>query len=98
MRDNVRVFFHYVSAQSLASEDWAAVIVGGPPERDRVMPPRDQQFIPMPENIRTLSGQIEMTDNTYVVSIEFTDAANNRWERDPRGALRSLDTGDSSAG
>ena len=29
----------------------------------------------------------EVTDRTYVVSVEFTDAAGSRWERDPRGAL-----------
>ena len=31
---------------------------------------------------------MNQVDNTvYVVSISFTDAAGNRWERDPRGAL-----------
>ena len=29
----------------------------------------------------------EVSDSVYAVSIEFTDAAGNRWERDPRGAL-----------
>ena len=30
----------------------------------------------------------ECNDNVYVVSIEFTDAAGHRWERDPYGALK----------
>ena len=29
----------------------------------------------------------EVSDSVYAVSIEFTDASGNRWERDPRGAL-----------
>jgi gas vesicle protein len=89
---NVRVFFSYLSARHPASEDWAAVPIGGPADRDRVMPPRSEQFIAMPENVRAMSGQTEITDNAYGVSIEFADAWGNRWERNPRGALRSLDT------
>jgi hypothetical protein len=29
--------------------------------------------------------------NDYVVSIEFTDANGNRWQRDPHGGLNPLD-------
>jgi hypothetical protein len=42
-----------------------------------------------------MSGQTKIDENSYVVSVELTDASGNRWERDPRGALRSLDPDDS---
>ena len=29
----------------------------------------------------------EVSDSDYAVSIEFTDAAGNRWQRDAHGAL-----------
>jgi hypothetical protein len=60
-------------------------MLGGPLERIRILQPQEERFIQIPENV---SGQMtDISDSNYVVSIEFTDAAGNRWERDPRGAL-----------
>jgi hypothetical protein len=54
-------------------------------EKIRVLPPRTDRFIEIPEQVRNQMS--EVSDSVYAVSIEFTDAAGNRWERDPRGAL-----------
>jgi hypothetical protein len=43
------------------------------------------RFVEIPEQVRDMIDQVD--DSIYVVSVEFTDAAGNRWERDPRGAL-----------
>lgn len=42
----------------------------------------------MPESVRNMLD--EYNDQVYVTSIEFTDAAGQRWQRDPRGALNRL--------
>jgi hypothetical protein len=83
---NVRVFFHFIAADSPASEEWNPIMRGGPPSRIRVLPPQSQRFVEIPESVRNMIDQVG--DDIYVVSIEFTDVAGNRWERDPRGALR----------
>lgn len=60
--------------------------VGTPPDEIIcVFPPQTDRVVPIPDGAREKFG--EFTDRTYVVSIEFTDAAGNHWERDPRGAL-----------
>jgi len=61
---------------------------GGPPERIRVIPPRHDKFVEIPATVKKMIR--ECSDEIYVVSIEFTDAAGNRWERDARGALNAL--------
>jgi hypothetical protein len=81
---DVRTFFHYV-AEKWQAGDWDPQMLGGPVERIRVLPPHQDRQVAIPENI--WSQMTEVSDNNYVVSIEFTDAAGNRWERDPRGAL-----------
>src|SRR5258708_2423038 len=77
---NVRVFFNYIAAASTASEEWQPVMRGGPPDRTRVIPPRSEKFIPIPDQIKNMIDQCN--DDIYAVSIEFTDTAGNRWERD----------------
>jgi hypothetical protein len=84
----VRVFFHFISADNPASEHWEPIMRGGPPERIRVIPPRHDKFVEIPATVRNMIH--ECSDEIYVVSIEFTDAAGNRWERDARGALKAL--------
>jgi hypothetical protein len=86
---DVRVFFHYV-AEKWPGGDWEPVLRGTPVEKVRVISPQADRFYKIPEQIRTMMDQVD--DTLYVVSIEFTDAAGNRWERDPRGTLtpRSL--------
>ncbi len=76
--------FHYIQEKWTAG-DWEPVFRGSPPEKIRVIPPQSDRFYEIPEQIRTMMDQVD--DTLYVVSIEFTDAAGNRWERDPRGAL-----------
>jgi uncharacterized membrane-anchored protein YhcB (DUF1043 family) len=80
---DVRVFFHWVSEQSDGT--WTSVNRGGPVERVRVIAPEHQMFVEMPEQIRTMTA--EVNDQVYVVSLEFTDAAGQRWIRDPHGGL-----------
>jgi Protein of unknown function (DUF2637) len=50
-----------------------------------VFAPQTDRVVAIPDSVWEMSG--ELTDRTYVVSIEFTDAAENHWERDARGAL-----------
>ncbi len=56
-----------------------------------VIPPRSEKFVVIPDQIKNMIN--ECNDDTYVVSIEFTDTAGNRWERDPRGALKEPQAG-----
>jgi hypothetical protein len=81
---DVRTFFHYV-AEKWQGGDWDPQMLGGPVERIRNLPPQQDHFVPIPGNV--WSQMTDVSYNNYVVSIEFTDAAGNRWERDPRGAL-----------
>lgn len=80
---DVRVFFHWVNEQFDGT--WTAANRGGPVERVRVIPPEDERFVEMPEQIRAMTT--EVNDHVYVMSLEFTDAAGQRWVRDPHGAL-----------
>ncbi len=80
---DVRVFFHWVSERSDGT--WTSANRGGPVERVRVIPPEHQGFVEMPEQIRTMTD--EVNDQVYVVSLEYTDAAGQRWVRDPHGGL-----------
>ena len=81
---DVRTFFNYI-AEKWPGGDWEPQPRGGPVEKIRVLPPRTDRFIEIPEQVR--NQMREVSDSVYAVSIEFTDAAGNRWERDPRGAL-----------
>lgn len=85
---SVAVSFHFIAADSRSSEAWQPAYRGGIPERIRILPPHAERFAEIPPDIRNKIDTCD--DNTYVVSIEFTDAAGNRWERDPRGALSAL--------
>jgi hypothetical protein len=58
---------------------------GGPVEKIRVLPPQQDRFIEIPAQVRNMIKECD--DRVYAVSIEFTDADGNRWERDPRRAL-----------
>jgi len=51
-----------------------------------VIPPEMTSFVPMPESVRNIHDPGSITEQTFVVSIEFTDA-DHKWERDARGAL-----------
>jgi hypothetical protein len=79
----VRVFFHFI--QEEPGGDWQPINRGGPVERVRLVPPHHDEFIEIPKQISRMIDEIG--ENVYAVSIEFTDAAGNKWERDPRGAL-----------
>jgi hypothetical protein len=81
---DVRTFFHYVT-EKWEHGDWDTRELGGPVERIRVMPPQADRFVEVPGNVG--SQMSDISDSNYVVSIEFTDAAGNRWARDPHGAL-----------
>jgi hypothetical protein len=81
---DVRTFFHYI-AEKWPGGDWEPQDRGGPIEKIRVLPPQQDRFVPIPSQIASQMDQV--SDSIYVVSIEFTDAAGNHWERDPRGGL-----------
>jgi hypothetical protein len=83
---DVRTFYHEIRKKP--GEGWDTILQGGPPPRDEticVLPANADRLRAVPEKVRALFQ--ELTDRTCVVSIEFTDAAENRWERNPRGAL-----------
>jgi hypothetical protein len=84
---DVRVFFHLIHRQD--GGGWAPVSIGGPPpdETIPVLPPTTERFVLIPEKVAGMSGDIPISDATCVASLEFTDTAGNRWERDPHGAL-----------
>jgi hypothetical protein len=81
---DVRTFFNYI-AEKWQGGDWEPVMRGGPVEKIRVLPPLQDRFIEIPAQVRNMIKECD--DSVYAVSIEFTDADGNRWERDPRGAL-----------
>jgi len=81
---DVRTFFNYI-AEKWQGGDWEPVMRGGPVEKIRVLPPQQDRFIEIPAQVRNMIKECD--DSVYAVSIEFTDADGNRWERDPRGAL-----------
>jgi hypothetical protein len=84
---DVRVFFYLM--REIDGRGRTAVSQGGPPPRDTtaLIPPGEDEFIPIPENVAVMFGGISIDAKNCAVSIEFTDAAGNQWERDPRGAL-----------
>jgi len=83
---SVRVFFSYIHAETAVSEDWTPIMRGGPVSMIRVLPPRSEQFVEIPDSVRKMIDQCDA--DTYAVSLEFMDAAGVRWERDARGALK----------
>ena len=87
-RSSTCAFFYYVD-EAQPGAQWNPVMRGGPVERLRLLPPRSDGFISMPANVRSTFGNVSVNAATCVVSIEFTDANGNQWERDPRGALVS---------
>lgn len=84
---DVRVFFHLIHREG--GPGWVPVGQGGPPpsETAPVLPPMTDLPVEIPQRVHDMFGRIPVSDRTCVVSFEFTDAAGNRWERDPRGAL-----------
>lgn len=97
---DVRVVFHYIFSERPGMGSWwedsSAVLSGGdwsPVPRGHIptipiIRPQSDLFTGLPNEIsRKLPGRID--DTIYAVSVEFTDAAESRWERDARGALAS---------
>jgi hypothetical protein len=81
---DVRVTFNYIAEQANGRE-WAAVPRGTLVKPVRVFPPLSQQHHLIPDEVRRQIDQC--SDDVYAVSITFTDAAGNRWERDAHGTL-----------
>lgn len=81
---DVRTFFHHVHEIQTGSR-WEPVMRGSLMDEIRVLPPQADRFFDIPLEIKR--HVIECDDSVFIVSIEFTDASGNRWERDPRGAL-----------
>jgi len=89
---DVRTFFYEISKKP--GEGWEPVLIGGSPPRDEticVFPPDSRQNVDVPERVLRLLQNLN--ERTCVVGIEFTDAAEQDWKRDPHGALvRRTDT------
>ena len=82
----IRVFFHFVQEQP--GGEWTTSPRGGPVERFLVIAPAAERFMRIPAEIKNMIDRCD--DQVYVTSIEFSDAAGRRWERDARGALKAL--------
>lgn len=96
---DVRAFFHKIHRIDPVpgGGNWVPVgQVGTPPDEIIcVFPPQADRVVAIPEDVRKMFG--ELTDRTYVVSIEFTDAAGNHWNA-TRVAISSLGADGSEAG
>jgi hypothetical protein len=82
---DVTTTFYFVSDPG-TGQPWTPIDRGHAMERILVLPPGEEQFIPIPEVIANMIKTIGR--EVYVVGIEFTDAAGYRWERDARGSLQ----------
>lgn len=82
---DVATSFYFVSDPG-NGQPWTPIDRGHQMERILVIPPGEERFVKMPDVIRNMIKTIG--PDVYVVGIEFTDAAGNRWERDARGALK----------
>jgi hypothetical protein len=84
---DVSVFFYFVE-EPIRGLGWTPVARGSSTESIRLLPPQTERHVAMPDDLaRQIPG---FTATTYVVGITFTDTAGNKWERDPRGALKAL--------
>ena len=84
---DISVFFH-TAEEPVRGLGWIPAAAGSSTESIRVLPPMSERHLAIPPDV---ARQREKCDaNVYVVSIWFTDAGGNRWERDPRGALKPL--------
>jgi|ERR1039457_2927237 hypothetical protein len=82
---NVRVFFHFIQSESPGAVEWRPIFRGGPTGRIRVIPPRSENFVQIPESIENMID--DCNADIYVVSIDFSDTEGNCWERNAHGAL-----------
>jgi hypothetical protein len=80
--------YRYYIHEPARGRPWEPVSHGTSIETVRVIPPGDERHILIPADVRAQLA--ECNDEVYAVSVTFTDAAGNRWERDPRGALKPL--------
>jgi hypothetical protein len=84
---DVRIFFYRIE-EPIRGLGWTPVACGSATSSVMVLPPMGERHVLLPKDVR--SQAVECNDSVYTVSIWFTDAAGNRWERDPRGALNAL--------
>jgi hypothetical protein len=94
----IRVFFHLMHETDGSGR--VPVGQGGPPPREitPVMPPGEDRFLPIPANVEAMFGNIPVDDKTCTVSIEFTDATGNRWEREVADRSGAISLGRSHPG
>jgi hypothetical protein len=80
---DVQAYLHYLEENRLGSR-WAPT-TGGASQIIKIVTPRSDLHVILPQDS---SPYPEEDDGmAYAASIIFTDAAGNRWERDPRGVL-----------
>jgi len=71
---------------SPGGRDWVGIPYGSLPGPVTIIPPDTTRHFPIPDEVRIQDPRCD--DVVYAVSIRFTDAAGNRWQRDARGALK----------
>ena len=81
---DVRAAFHRVE-EPVKGLRWTPMTCGTSLTAIRVLPPAAERRLEIPPDVA--SQYPTCNDTVYVVSVTFTDAVGNRWERDPRGAL-----------
>lgn len=84
---DLRIGFDWISEQP-GGQGWVASPHGSLPQPIRILPPGSTRHFQIPAQVRSQDPRCD--DEVIAVSITFTDAAGNRWERDPRGALKPL--------
>lgn len=81
---DVRAAFHRVT-EPVRGPGWTPASAGSSLKSIRVLPPLTERHLPIAPDAAAQDPRCD--DDVYVASITFTDAAGNKWERDPRGAL-----------
>ncbi len=84
---DVRAAFHRVD-EPIKGLGWTPLPAGSSLKSIRVLPPHTERHLPIAPDIAAQDPQCD--DDVYVASIMFTDAAGNKWVRDPRGALNPI--------
>ena len=84
---DVRAAFHRVT-EPVKGLGWEPMSTGKSLKSIRVLPPLTERHLQIAPDFAAQDPKCD--DDVYVASITFTDAAGNKWERDPRGALNPL--------
>jgi hypothetical protein len=82
---DVQAYLHYMEEGRLGTE-WTPAM-GGASQIFKIVTPHSDLHVILPQDASPRPEEDEYDGNAYAASIIFTDAAGNRWERDPRRVL-----------